>query len=147
MGAAACPKPSPAELPEETLRRLYPIDEKAGKENDGDVAQHIDASSCAIVTPKKDDLPEHVYRSSGVLDLVDATIGGSICVNDLTWQRGLQQRLRSRSLDGKNFDPQSVLLFNGTSVAKNTILGLLEHPKAVPEQKYLSAPPSSPAFS
>jgi len=132
---ALAPKPSPVELPEETLRRLYPIDEKAGKENDGDEAQQIDVSSCAIVTPNKDDKPEYIYRSSGVLDLVDSTIGGSVCVNDLSWQRGLQQRLRSRSSDGKNFDPQNVLSFNGTSVAKYTILGLLQHPKDPPAQK------------
>lgn len=126
-------QPSPIELPEETLKRLYQIDKP--KENDGDEAQQIDSSACAIITPKKDDKPEYIYRSSGVLDLVDLSIGGSVCVSDLNWQRGLQQRLRTRSTDGKNFDPQNVLSFNGTSVAKYTILGLLEHPKEPPEQK------------
>ncbi|MEA2879778.1 MAG: hypothetical protein QOF14_4974 [Hyphomicrobiales bacterium] len=94
--------------------------------------QDTEASTCEIITPEDrvKKTARFEYRSSGVLGVIDSTVGGSLCVNDVTWQRGLWSGLATRFNDAnKDYDPQSVLSFDGSSVGKYTILGSIKHPK------------------
>jgi hypothetical protein len=118
-------KQLPNSLTEAQFKDFYPN----VNENPGDENPYLETSSCTIITPaKKEEKLENIYRSSGVLDIVDSAVGGSICMDNVQWQRGFQNRLLSRYVESAQiFEPQNVVSFNGTSVAKYTILGTLKH--------------------
>ena len=46
----------------------------------------LDFSECTIVTPQEGQTPQ-IYRSSGVLEIIDSAIAGNACLTNLLWQR------------------------------------------------------------